>query len=195
MQKKKKSASTIFRRPVLIAAAVVVLIGIAGSAFLVKQRSDDNKQAVASKDDDKVRPIGSVDYGPPDPHDNDATNDSKGSQDGPDTLDGFPSDSSGKPSVTVTRADADNSSKTLSVAVLVDGVASGDCTLTASMNGASSLTRTSSVTAENNTASCGVFTIPYADFSANGKWKISVSVTSNGKTGSGDWPQTIQITK
>jgi cytoskeletal protein RodZ len=90
-------------------------------------------------------------------------------------------------SVLVTRASV--VSGALEVGTQVSGATAGTCTLTATQSGASPVTKSNAVVAQNNAYVCPVFSLPTSDFPNQGSWDVSVSVNDNGSTASNDWGQ------
>lgn len=97
-------------------------------------------------------------------------------------------------SVIITSASAQTDAQNVHVGNLVEGATQGSCTLTSTMAGQADLVRTSTVKQDVNNYSCGVFNIPFRDFPQNGNWKISLSLSNNGRQASTSWADTINIT-
>ncbi|HYH74975.1 MAG TPA: hypothetical protein VD735_03360 [Candidatus Saccharimonadales bacterium] len=197
MQKSPKITRrrSFFKRPIIIGAAILLLLVTAGGVYAFKQQQA-NDQVASRESDEGPREVGDVDYGPADERDNDASDKAKDNPtNAPDTLDGFPADTSGNVSVLVSRADADNTAKTLQVGTIVEGATAGTCQLKLTKSGQADVVRTATIVAENNTSSCEIFTVPYGDIPASGDWQVDVTVLVNGKTASGDWPDKVAIVK
>lgn len=194
VMRNKKKASPFFLRRSFVVPAIFVLL-IAGG-FWAWQSQNAGKTS-PSADSNKPRPVGSVDYGPAGPHDNDDIEARKDNPEkSPDTLDGFgnSSNTSGSLAVTVTRADVDTSGKTLQVGALAEGATSGTCLLKVT-KGSEVITKTSPFGADVNSYSCTIFTVPLSDFPSSGEWQVSVTVQAEGKQGTGSWPTKVMISK
>ena len=134
-----------------------------------------------------IRPQNTVDYTPATKDDNKANEDRK---DNPSTTPGT-LDSSPVPtdefSVTVTGANPDNTNRVVRVGTLVEGTTTGTCTLAMSQTGQKDVTSSNSVTLQNNSYVCPVFTIPFDSFPASGAWTVKVTITKDSKQATGTW--------
>lgn len=185
------------KKPYLVAALLVVLIG-AGVFGFVKYRDHKNNT---------IRPENSVDYSAAKKSDNKSNENRKSSNGSSSSDSSSSSTTAGKDtnntattqptldspattpsfSVTVTGANADDANHVLRVSTLVNGVTSGTCKLTVSKSGQTSVTAENQVAQTTNTYTCPNFTIPYSQFPSGGSWNVSVSVTNNNKTVTGNW--------
>jgi hypothetical protein len=180
MTNKKPFKQKRSRIALLLPIIVIILLAGSGLAYWTYHK----KSAPAS-----VAPVAdnTIDYSPSKPSDNAANNARKGSASSNSTLDsGSSTGQSSTPlSVTVTRAGVVGNQ--LQVGTLVEGTTTGICTLSVSQTGQQTITKTETIQQQNNTYSCPVFSLPTSQFPNQGSWNVSVAVTSNGKTASGQW--------
>lgn len=179
------------KKRILIIVGVFLLLCAAGGAFVwAKNKSEANKADKKKDTSSDIRPQNSVDYSEADKDDNkDIENAKNNPPKESTTVDNQTTNPSGNVnfSVTVTGANSDNTNKLVRVSTLVNGATSGTCTVTFSKSGQSNVTATNQVELQNNSYVCPNFTIPYSQFPASGQWSVSVSVSSNGKTVTGQW--------
>lgn len=178
-----KKAKNNKKRILILSIILVVLLVAGGAVWFYENRSDNN-----TANDSKIKPQNTVDYTPADPEDNKQTDDNKTSDKPKDngTLDDTPV-TPGDFGVTITGANPDNNTKVVRVGTIVEGVTSGTCVVTFVKSGQPNVTATNQVELQNNSYVCPNFVIPYSQFPAGGDWNVSVNVTSNNKTVTGQW--------
>ncbi len=172
---KKPIKQKLSRIPLLLPVIIIILLAGSGLAYWKYHKKPAPTPAAATANN-------TVNYSPSTPSDNTANNARKGSTSANSTLNGR---SSSPLSVTVTRAGVVGGQ--LQVGTLVEGTTSGTCTLNISQTGQQTITRTATIQQQNNVYSCPVFYVPTSQFPNQGSWNVSVSVTSNGATVSGQW--------
>jgi len=188
MRKKSQSRFTSPKRwspsKRLMLILLILIIGALGFAW----HQHHVKKASLTSPPSGIRPNNSIDYSPASPADNNVNNSRKGSGSTASTLDSYQSPpNTGSFYVTVTRANVDSAAQKLQVATLINGAASGTCTLNVHQAGQQTVTQIEAITLQVNNYVCPVFNVPLSDFSNRGDWNISVTVTSAGKTVSDNW--------
>lgn len=181
------------RRPLIIIGIAVLLIVI-GSIALYKHHEDDiqvaKTAALEAKAKAVVKPTNTVDYSAPKSSDNAANEQRK---DNPSqaatTLNNGPTmrSTTPEPSITITRAGKDPGGQNLQVASLVEGATSGTCTITATKQGQSPVSRQVMIEQQGNSYTCPVVNIPLSDFPEKGNWNITASISSNGQAKTTSW--------
>lgn len=164
----------------LACAAVLVIV----ATLYLHHRFTDGKitPALTQAQSDKI------DYSPGTKADNESNNSRKSSSSPTSTLDNpTSSPNTGNFSVTITRASLDSSQQNLQIATLVNGITTGTCNLKVAQSGQATLTRSEDLILQVNAYVCPVINIPLSSFPNRGKWDVSMSVESNGKTVSSDW--------
>jgi cytoskeletal protein RodZ len=172
---------------IILVLALVVLLAAGAGLWLYKHRSADQ-----AKTDQGIKPQNTVDYSPGTDQDNQATDQNKGSSDPKDTLDDSANNSNNTPTpgnftVTITGANPDPNARVVRVSTLVQGVTSGTCVVSLTKTGQTTVTATNQVTVQNNSYVCPNFVIPYDQIPTSGQWNVSVTVTNNNKTVTGQW--------
>lgn len=187
MPKKKNLRQSInFTRWVIVA---LLLVAIAAAGLITNHY-------VNKKSSTQVSTVNGINYGPSSPQDNAPNNTRKSSppSTSTQTLNTPPATSGNSQSapanpqgitVTITRANINNNA--LQVATIIGNATAGSCTLTASQNGQQSITQTEVVQLQTNVYVCPVFSIPIDNFPNLNGWNVSVSVTDNGSTATGQW--------
>lgn len=162
---------------------VVLLVLIAGYAWN-RYRNDSKKNITSTS---------TIDEKPAPAADNKPNNNRKTSSTPSPTLNTTPvptpssSATSGSASYTVQIVSANVNNGNLHVGTLVSGTTGGSCILTATQSGQNTLQLgTSSVKQDVNNYDCGVFNIPTSSFPSSGSWKLTLTVTDNGASASGD---------
>jgi hypothetical protein len=164
---------------------LVLIIAVAGF-FIWRHYHNQAKAKANAIAADEKKSNSTINYSPSTPADNAANNSRKTSTNPAQTLVNGASATSSVPlSVTVTRAGVVGSN--LEVGTLVNGASSGSCTLNVSQSGQSTVTKTEDVQVQNNAYTCPVFDIPVSGFPNKNNWNVSVTVTSSGRTVSGQW--------
>jgi hypothetical protein len=174
----KKVQNKKFHNNKTILLLIILLIVIGGGAFWQHYHKPTHVISTAASS--------TINYSPSTPKDNAANNARKGSSTPAPTLDNGATATTAVPlSITVTRASV--VSPDLQVGTLVNGATNGSCTLNVSQGGQQTITQTESVQQQNNAYSCPVFNIPLSEFPNQNNWNVSVTVTSNGQSQSGQW--------
>jgi cytoskeletal protein RodZ len=132
-----------------------------------------------------VKPAGPIDYSPAKPADNAANDQRKGSAAPSTTLDNGPSSSTTPISITITGANPD-SSQSIKVSALVQGVSSGTCTFNFSQSGGGTIKKSYSeaVQSATNYYSCPPTSVVMP---SKGDWYVSASLSSGSQTSSAKW--------
>lgn len=175
-----------FTRWILV---VLLLVAITSAGILTDHYAK-------RKPSTQVNTVNGINYGPSSPQDNAPNNTRKSSPPStstqtlntPPTTSSNPQPTPSNPqgiSVTITRANVINNS--LQVATIIGNAAAGTCTLTVSQSGQQSITQTEAVQLQGNVYVCPVFSIPVDNFPDLSGWNVSVSVTDNTSTATGQW--------
>jgi hypothetical protein len=184
---KQKYTKKSYKKLITLSIIAVLVVG-AGAAAYTYHRHTSHKNDTAGSGNNGVRPQNTIDYSPGTPEDNKSNEDRK---DNPGTGTGGTLDSSPVPtnefSVTITGANPDNASRVVRVGTLVEGTTSGDCVLTLSQSGQHDVTFSNSVTLQNNSYVCPVFSVPYDSIPASGDWTVKVTLTKDNKQATGTW--------
>jgi hypothetical protein len=175
---------------IIVGVAVIAALAVGGVLTWRHTQRNDTAQ-----NDKSSRPRNSIDYSPSTEDENHASDPQKdGNKDGT-TLDDSPLEP-GTFTITVTGANASDSDKLLRVNTLVEGIDSGDCTLTLSQEGQSDITLINTVISQGNSFACGAFNVPYSSFPVGGKWNVKVAVVKDNKQATGSWEGgAVTITK
>ena len=127
----------------------------------------------------------------PAPNSNKLNNERKNSTSPAPTLNNGPSNTSQSRSSTqsisiiVSRVGIVNNN--LQIGTIVNGTKVGTCTLEVSQAGQNTITRTSQVTLQTNAYVCPVFNIPLGQFPNQGKWNVTVQLSSSSNTTAATW--------
>ncbi len=184
MPYKAKRRSKVSRR-VLLPAILVLLVLFGIAAFVIYHHYSAARSA---KETGSNRPTNSVDYSPATKADNAANENRKTSTSPSSTLDSSgPPPNTGNFGVTINRAGLDSSKQNLQVATLINGVSSGTCTAYISQAGQTTISQTVDISLQVNHYVCPVINIPTSQFPNKGKWDVSVTVSSDGKTVTASW--------
>ena len=191
----KKNITFRPNRWLVLLSPLLLILFVGGFVIVHHIRARSIKPATATA----AKTLTAVNYAPASGDDNKSNDARKGNSAVSHTIAGgdtAPGTTGSAPSlnVIITSASAQTEVQNVHVGNLIEGTTQGSCTLTATMAGQSDLIRTSMVKQDVNSYSCGVFNIPFRDFPQNGNWKISLSLSSNGRQASTSWPDTINIT-
>lgn len=172
--------------PIII--VVLAVLGIAGYGI---HHHFEKKKATLTSVSSETKPT--INYKPAPPADNNDNQERKVSSAPSPTLGSTTGTSQTTPgSYTVQIVSTNVSSSNVHVGTLVSGTSTGNCTLTGSQTGQSTLQLgTSTVRMDVNSYDCGVFNIPTSMFPTSGVWKLTLTVTSNGSSSSGSANVTI----
>jgi hypothetical protein len=162
--------------------ALVLVVALAGGGYWLTKKTDTSANFVNS--DQKKS---GINYSPAQPSDNSSNENRKSSPNPSTTLNDGGSKTSSGSSTTTTGASfsvqlvsSNVNNGNVHVGTLVNGATTGDCTLTVSQSGQTSITRTSTVAQDVNDYDCGAFNIPTSDFPSSGTWNLNLTVISNG---------------
>jgi cytoskeletal protein RodZ len=181
MSKNKKKSNNMKSSKKALSLLVLVVLVVAG---LFVWRHYHTQAQVATDAEKKASTT--INYSASTPADNAENNARKTSTTPAQTLDNGSSQTPSVPvSVTVTRAGVIGSN--LEVGTLVNGTTGGTCTLNVSQTGQQTVTKNEDVTQQNNSYSCPVFSIPVSSFPNQNNWNVSVTVTVNGSSQTGQW--------
>lgn len=175
-------------KKLIVLIGIIILVAGAGTAAYLYHRHQSQKNDTAANSGNGIRPQNTIDYSPGTPQDNKGNEDRK---DNPGSTTGGTLDSSPVPtnefSVTITGANPDATNRVVRVGTIVEGTTSGDCVLTLSQSGQHDVTFSNSVTLQNNSYVCPVFTVPYDSIPASGDWNVKVTLTKDNKQATGTW--------
>lgn len=184
MPYKAKRRSKLSRR-VLLPLIFILLLLFGLACFAIYRHYSSTS---LTKHSGSNRSTNSVDYSPATKADNAANENRKGSSSPPSTLDSStPPPNNGDFAVTINRAGLDSSKQNLQVATLINGVSSGTCTAYVSQTDQTTITQTVDISLQVNHYVCPVINIPVSRFPNKGKWYVSVTVSSDGKTVTASW--------
>ena len=173
------------KRRLLVLGAVLLLIIAAGVGAWALQRDTSPKTG-------KTVSGGTVDLSAASEEDNEANDTRKSSSDPEKTLNTNSSEET-VPFATTINANVitdSNDMRIIHVGTLVNGITSGTCTLTLTQ-GQQSRTRTANVQLNSNNYDCGVFNIAANELPSSGEWKLTLTVSNNGKEASSNATVTI----
>jgi hypothetical protein len=175
------------RKLVVLSLIAIILIAVATKiGFSMLHKSTINTPS-SQKPGTPARAVNSVDYSKSSQQDN-ALNEQRKSNTASagQTLDSNTNKSTSNSNMSITITRAGVVSGTLQVGTLVDGASTGTCTLNLSQSGQRAVTQTKTVEQENNTYACPVFNVPTSQLT-KGAWSVSVTLTTNGRTATGQW--------
>lgn len=157
--------------PLLVGLGIVSL-AVAGGIWYLNRPKPPTQTATQETRTE----VNKVDYGPA--KTTDKVQDSAKDELAKPTPEGQDSQVPAKSPLSVTISNASQQEATVIVRALIDGAASGTCTLTASLPGQAPLTRTASTNAQASYVICQGFNVPVSDFPASGNWQIEVQIES-----------------
>ena len=175
------------RLKLMISLLVVVLIALGGLLLYRHHESTDKSQSTNKITNHSLSrlPTNSINGG------TSKTNSSTTSGSN-DANTGISTSSNNNGSFTVQITNSTLSNNNVHVGTLISGITSGDCTLTASQAGQSTITLGTSLVAQDvNNYDCGVFNIPSSTFPDSGIWDLLLTVTNSGESSSGSATITI----
>lgn len=157
---------------IFLLLSVFVLIVLAGACFLLIRRESDPVQQTQ-----EARPIGDIDYSEPN---NNELNPTLDVIDTPKESTKPTTPSSSPIPITITSIDGNP----LQVRVLISELlAAGSCSLLMEKDGSDSVLQTVDIFQSANSTTCKGFTIDRTNLSS-GRWKVTITVSSGGRTGS-----------
>lgn len=169
------------KKRIIIPVIIIGLLAIGGvTAAVVNKRSasdDTAKIATATNVDDGAQnPENKVDYSAPtesEQQDQEAQKAKIVSGDKPADV---------NLAVTITRTNQSAQGQPVYIRTLVNGTTTGTCTLSLTMAGQPTITRTYPVAFEATTSSCQMDGIAANTFTADGTWTVTATVAANGST-------------
>jgi hypothetical protein len=165
------------KKPILLLFfAAIVLVG-GGIAYLAIFRPFSTQQPAAIE----TRPANDVDYGPPSQQELQVADEQKD-----DILkaatDDQATNSDAGITVSIARVSQEGPGKPLNIRVQIDGTSHGNCQVTLTRQGQSTVNKTFAVVFEATSSMCQNADIPVGEFGESGEWSLSVVVQDGAHT-------------
>ncbi len=179
----------------ILTLCLVALVASAAGAYTVYNHRHASSQATASNGG-KTRGVNSVNYNPP--TEAQKKNGEQIKEEATSTKDSSNTGSSGTTSTTgsisISRVSQPSSGQPVSVRTTVEGLPSGTCTITFTLNGQPAVTKTVAIVAGATFYTCQPLDVASSDFSTSGTWTVSV-FASNASAKTSTVTRTVTINK